>query len=75
MGIAMWQNHTLQYAVKVTGSDCALTGNTCPIKIENAAQVLSNYLDGLPTDQVYVTFNALRSDHATGSIHSKLRVE
>ncbi|MGO9254812.1 MAG: TadE/TadG family type IV pilus assembly protein [Bryobacteraceae bacterium] len=72
MAIGMWQYHTLQYAVKVTGayiavhgSDCSLPGNTCSIEIENAAQVLSNYLIGLPNSQVSVTFNALASDHAT----------
>jgi Flp pilus assembly protein TadG len=72
MGIGMWQYHTMQYAVKVTGayiavhgSDCSATGNTCSIEIENAAQVLSNYLDGLPTASVYVTFSALESDHVT----------
>jgi Flp pilus assembly protein TadG len=72
MAIGMWQYHTLQYAVKTTGSyiavhgsDCSSNGNSCSIEIENAATVLNNYLDGLPTSQVYVTFNALESDHAT----------
>jgi len=72
MAIGMWQYHTLQYAVKVTGSyiathgsDCSSGTNTCSIKIENAAQVLSNYLNGMPNSSVYVTFNALGSDHST----------
>jgi Flp pilus assembly protein TadG len=72
MAIGMWQYHSLQYAVKVTGSyiavhgsDCSANGNSCSIEIKNAAQVLSNYLGGLPTSSVYVTFNALGSDHAT----------
>lgn len=72
MAIGMWEYHTMQNAVKITGSyiavhgsDCSTNGNTCSIEIENAAQVLSNYLDGLPTSQVYVTFNALDTDHAT----------
>jgi len=72
LGIGLWQYHTLQYAVKVTGayiavhgSDCSSSGNTCSIEIENAAQILNYYLDGLPTSSVNVTFNALGSDHAT----------
>jgi hypothetical protein len=72
MAIGMWQYHSLQYAVKVTGSyiavhgsDCSSGGNTCSIEIENAAQVLHNYLGAIPTSQVYVTFNALGTDHST----------
>ena len=72
MSVGMWQYHTLQFAVKMTGSyiathgsDCSLNGNTCSIEIENAAGVLNYYLDGLPPSQVHVTFNALGSDHAT----------
>ncbi len=72
MAIGMWQYHTLQYAVKVTGayiavhgSDCSANGNTCSIEIENAAQVMQAYLIGLPPSSVSVTFNALGSDHAT----------
>lgn len=72
MAIGMWQYHTLQYAVKVTGSyiavhgsDCSSSGNTCSIQIQNAAQVLSNYLNGMPNSAVSVTFNALGTDHST----------
>src|SRR5579862_5160756 len=72
VAIGMWQYHSLQYAVKVAGSyvavhgsDCSTGTNTCSIQIKNAAQVLNAYLGGMPTSQVYVTFNTMASDHVT----------
>lgn len=72
MSVGMWRYHTLQYAVKqagayitVHGSECLLPGNSCGIRIQNAAQVLQESATGIPPSLISVTFQVYGPDHTT----------
>ncbi len=72
IAIGMWRYHTLQFAVKQTGSyvavhgsDCSLPGNSCAIQIQQAAQVLQSNAIGIPPDLISVTFQVYQPDHTT----------
>lgn len=74
MALGMWRYHTLQYAVKQTGSyvsvhgnTCSIGANTCAIKIKDAAEVMRQAGVGLPPGLVNVTFRAVKQNHSTVS--------
>ncbi len=72
IALGMWHYHTMQYAVKATGSymaqhgsDCA-SPNTCAATIESMAAVMKTNSIGLPATALQMTFNAVSSsDHKT----------
>jgi hypothetical protein len=72
MALGMWHYHTLQYAVKATGSylaqhgtDCGGTNN-CLTTIQGLAAVMKNTAIGVPASSVYMTFKSVNSsDHTT----------
>lgn len=72
ISLGMWHYHTMQYAVKATGSylaqhgsDCA-SPNTCQATIESMAGVMKTNSIGIPATQLHMTFNAVSSsDHKT----------
>ena len=62
VGVAMWNYHTLAYAVhetgrycSVKGKDCILPGNTCAVSVGTIAHKLQSFGVGLPDSQVNVT--------------------
>ena len=72
IALGMWHYHTMQYAVKATGSylaehggDCA-SPNTCSITIESLASVMKTNAIGVPASALQMTFNTVSSsDHKT----------
>lgn len=71
ISIAMWNYHTLAYAVHETnrfivvhGHDCILYGNTCSISVADVAHKFSSNAIGLPDGTVNLT---LTPDPASGS--------
>ena len=72
MALGMWHYHTLQYAVKATGSYLAQHGsgcggsNNCLLEIENLAAQMKTYAIGVPATAINLTFNSVSSaDHST----------
>jgi Flp pilus assembly protein TadG len=72
MALGMWHYHTLQYAVKATGSYLAQHGsdcggsNNCLLEIENLAAEMKTYAIGVPATAINMTFNSVSSsDHST----------
>ena len=72
MALGMWHYHTLQYAVKATGSYLAQHGsdcggsNNCLLEIENLAAQMKTYAIGVPATAIDLTFNSVSSsDHST----------
>ncbi|MGA3241879.1 MAG: TadE family protein [Bryobacteraceae bacterium] len=72
IALGMWHYHTMQYAVKTTGSflsmhgsDCA-SPNTCAVTIANLAAVMKYDTIGIPPSALQMTFNAVSAaDHKT----------
>jgi TadE-like protein len=72
MALGMWHYHTLQYAVKATGSYLAQHGsdcggaNNCLLKIQNLAAQMKTYAIGVPATSINMTFNSVSSsDHSS----------
>src|SRR5690242_12689722 len=62
LAMAMWNYHTLAYAVhegtryvSVKGKNCILPGNTCAVSVGTIAQKIGNLGIGLPAGTVSVT--------------------
>ena len=62
LGMAMWNYHTLAFAVheatryiSVKGKNCTLPGNTCSVSVGTIAQKIASLGIGLPADKVNVT--------------------
>jgi Flp pilus assembly protein TadG len=62
LGIAMWNYHTLAYAVhegtryvSVKGHNCTLPGNSCSVTVATIMQKIASVGVGLPPGQVNVT--------------------
>jgi hypothetical protein len=72
MSLGMWHYHTLQFAVKATGtyqaqhgSDCGGTNN-CLLKVKDLAAYLKTKASGVTPSSVYMTFKSVSSsDHST----------
>lgn len=72
MALGMWHYHTMQYAVKATGSylaqhggDCA-SPNTCSVTIANLAAVMKANAIGVPATALQMTFKSVSAaDHST----------
>ena len=63
LGLAMWNYHTLAYAVHETtryaavkGITCTKPGNTCSVSIGTISHHLARLANGVPADRVNVTF-------------------
>jgi hypothetical protein len=74
MALGMWRYHTLQYATKATtafmalrGGYCSSNGNSCNIRIQDAAQVFRNSAVGIPPNMITVTFTPYEDDHVTAA--------
>jgi Flp pilus assembly protein TadG len=72
IALGMWHYHTMQYAVKATGSYLAQHGsecgspNTCAATIQSLAAMMKTNSIGLPPTSLQMTFNAVSSaDHKT----------
>lgn len=62
LSLAMWNYHTLSYAVNEgarysahRGQGCVSNGNTCGVTVGNIAQQIASAAVGIPADQVNVT--------------------
>ncbi len=63
LGLAMWNYHTLAYAVHETtryaavkGEHCTKPGNTCSVSIGTISHHLARLASGVPADRMNVTF-------------------
>src|SRR5689334_10327708 len=72
MSRGMWYYHTLQYAVKMTGSyiavhgaTCAVSPNSCTIRIQNVVSVMKQNAIGLPAGSLNVTFTSASGTNKT----------
>lgn len=62
LGVAMWNYHTLTYAIHevsryvgVRGVGCTKPGNTCSVSVATIAQKIATQAIGVPADTVNVT--------------------
>ena len=62
LGMAMWNYHTLAFAVhegtryvSVKGKNCTMPGNTCSVSVGTIARKIASLGVGLPADKVNVT--------------------
>lgn len=65
LGLAMWNYHTLAFAVHETnryiashGRSCTTGGNNCAITVGNIANQLKGYAIGLPDTQLSMTLTS-----------------
>jgi Flp pilus assembly protein TadG len=72
LGLAMWNYHTLAYAVHETnryiashGRSCTTGGNNCAITVANIASKLKSYAIGIPDDRMSMTLTS-----QSGTVHT-----
>jgi Flp pilus assembly protein TadG len=65
LGLAMWNYHTLAYAVHETnryiashGRSCSTGGNSCTITVGNIATKLATYAVGIPSSKMNMTLTS-----------------
>src|SRR5947209_14120200 len=72
LGLAMWNYHTLTYAVHETnryiashGRSCTTGGNSCSITVGDIANKLHSYTVGIPDTNLSMTLTA-----QSGTVHT-----